>query len=116
MSVTSISFSLGANSRRLTAFWMLYTQFPHRYPPMCICTRFTCAAELTALPSNKSRPNIAVNVLRLIRFLPINFSYESVCVRSLERIAHRRVDTLRPWELSSSHRNDSPRDRAAHAL
>jgi len=48
-------------------------------------------AVLTAVPSNKSRPNVVVNVyrksLRLIRFLLINFSYEPIHVRLLERTA-----------------------------
>jgi hypothetical protein len=62
MSVTSISFSFGANSRRLTAFWMLYTQLPHKYPPICICTRFTWPAELIAQPNKRTRPNVVVNM------------------------------------------------------
>lgn len=33
---------------------------------MCICTRFTCAAELTALPNNSTKPSIAIEILRLI--------------------------------------------------
>ena len=33
---------------------------------MCICTRFTCAGELPALPNNRIKPIIAIEDLRLI--------------------------------------------------
>ena len=51
---------------------------------MCICTRFTCAPELTALPNNKTKPSIAIEVLRLI-FSPAFCSHGSVRVRIITR-------------------------------
>lgn len=38
---------------------------------MCICTRLTCAVELAAFANNKTNPNVAKKILRLISSLLI---------------------------------------------
>src|SRR5215212_5911337 len=49
---------------------MLYTQLPHRYPAICICTRFTWAREVATLPKSKHRPSDNSKVFFLIGLSP----------------------------------------------
>ena len=55
MSVILISLDAGAKFRRLTAFWMLNTQLPQKYPLIFISTLFAWARFGWALKSRTAK-------------------------------------------------------------
>jgi len=67
---------------------------------MCICTRFTCAAECVALPNKTKRPNTNRTVF-LISSLLINLAHATISPPRVEQtnLRSRKTDTLRPAEL-----------------
>jgi hypothetical protein len=78
---------------------------------MCICTRFTWATEFAALPNNRTKANIAIEVLRLI-LSPDVFAVMNpyMCgfwneVRAHESHLCLPVDTLRPGLTKSGVRD-----------